>query len=435
MSGLRRELGLRDLVLFNIAAVAGIRWLAAAAHAGPGSITLWVLAAVAFFVPSALAVSALSRRFPEHGGIYIWTRESFGDWHGFLCGWCYWLSNFFFLPSLLLAGVGMASLALGFAEDRAWAMTLAMVVLWASLVTNLVGIRVGKWTENIGGFATYVAGILLIAAAAIAATKSGFSVPFSLIPDASLEKLNLWSQIAFAFGGLELGAIMGGEIHDPRRTVPRAAWISGIAVAAFYILGTLSFLVFLPPDQVNVVTGLVQVASVAEKSLGVPYLGIAVAVLVLVGLAGQIGAWAGGTARVPFVLGMDRYLPAAFARLHPRWQTPYLAILMQGAACTFFLLAAQAGESFRAGYQILVDLTVISYFLPFLYLFSAAWKIGQRATAASGIAVTLVAVGLAFVPLAGVGSFWLFETKLLGGTALLIGSGYLCFRRYHSAKG
>lgn len=207
MSGLRRELGLRDLVLFNIAAVAGIRWLAAAAHAGPGSITLWVLAAVAFFVPSALAVSALSRRFPEQGGIYIWTRESFGDWHGFLCGWCYWLSNFFFLPSLLLAGVGMASLALGFAEDRAWAMTLAMVVLWASLVTNLVGIRVGKWTENIGGFATYVAGILLIAAAAIAATKSGFSVPFSLIPDASLEKLNLWSQIAFAFGGLELGAI------------------------------------------------------------------------------------------------------------------------------------------------------------------------------------------------------------------------------------
>ena len=97
---LARELGLRDLVLFNIAAVAGVRWLAAAAKAGPSSISLWLLAAAFFFVPSALAVSRLTVKLPEEGGLYAWAKASFGDWHGFLCGWCYWLSNLFFFPAL-----------------------------------------------------------------------------------------------------------------------------------------------------------------------------------------------------------------------------------------------------------------------------------------------------------------------------------------------
>jgi amino acid transporter len=78
------ELGLRDLVLFNIAAVVGIRSLAAAGF---------------FLVPSALAVSRLTAGVPKEGGLHAWTRNSLGDWHGFLCGWCYWLSNLFFFPS------------------------------------------------------------------------------------------------------------------------------------------------------------------------------------------------------------------------------------------------------------------------------------------------------------------------------------------------
>ena len=127
---LRRELGLRDVVLLNVAAVVGIRWLAAAAHTGPGSITLWLLAALLFFMPSALCVAALSRRFPEEGGIYVWTRHGFGDWHGFLCGWCYWVSNLFYFPGLLLAGVGMAASALGFAESRIWLVAISLAALW-----------------------------------------------------------------------------------------------------------------------------------------------------------------------------------------------------------------------------------------------------------------------------------------------------------------
>src|SRR5277367_5577983 len=110
---LRRELRLRDLVFFDICAVVSLRWVAAAAHAGPGSFVLWIIAAIFFFLPSAVTVASLSRRLPEEGGMYVWTKKAFGDQHAFLCGWFYYISNILYLPSLLLAGISMTAYAFG----------------------------------------------------------------------------------------------------------------------------------------------------------------------------------------------------------------------------------------------------------------------------------------------------------------------------------
>ena len=422
-----RELGLRDLVLFNLAAVIGIRWLAAAAHTGPDSISLWLLAAVFFFVPSALAVATLSSRFPEEGGIYVWTKAGFGDWHGFLCGWCYWLSNLFYLPNLLLAGVGMAGTAFGLSQNKFYAVSISLAILWIAMATHLVGLGVAKWTSNFGGLATYVAGGLIVVAGAAIWLRQGSATPIPLAPRWDFEKLNFWSQIAFAFGGLELGAILGGEIRDPRRTVPRAAWISGCAIAVFYMAGTLAMLAILPPDRVSIMTGLVQAAQEAGGRLAAPWLALVLTGLILVGVAGQIGTWAGGSARVPFVIGIDRYLPAAFTRLHPRWGTPHVAILVQAAFCTLFLVVLQAGETLSAGYQLLVDMTVITYFIPFLYLFGTALRFGSKAAGISGLAVTVAAIALSLVPPPDASALWLFELKLAGGCALLIGLARMFF--------
>jgi len=431
---LRRELGLRDLILFNIAAVVGIRWLAAAAHAGPGSITLWVLAAGLFFVPSALAVSRLAAAYPEEGGLYVWTRRSLGDWHGFLCGWCYWLSNLFYFPNLLLAGITIAIYALGtgyahLAENPLFVVSASLAVLWVALLTNLVGVRVGKWTENLGGLGTYLAGVVLVALGALVWVRHGPATPIDPRPQWDWAKVNFWSQIAFAFGGLELGAMMGGEIRDPARTVPRAAWVSGAAIAGFYILGTLAILAVLPGESVNIMSGLAQAGAAGGERLGVPWIAPLLALLVTLGFAGQLGAWLAGAARVPFAIGLDRYLPASFARLHPRWGTPHVAILTQGVACTVFLAVMQVGENLRTGYQLLVDMTVIIYFIPFMYLFAAAWKHGLRGSAACGLAVTLAGIACSLAPTREAGSVGLFEAKLVGGSALVVAAGRMWFKR------
>lgn len=416
--------------MFNIAAVVGIRWLAAAAQAGSGSITLWLLAAVLFFVPSALAVATLSMALPEEGGIYVWSKHSFGEWHGFLCGWCYWLSNLFYFPNLLVAGVSMAAYSFGLAENKTYVLGASLAILWLALGANLVGLGLGRWVNNIGGLATYAAGALIIVAGMAVWARHGSATPLTPWPAWDLGKLNFWSQIAFAFGGLELGAVMGGEIRDPVRNVPRAAWISGVAIAAFYILGTLAMLALLPPGRIGIMNGLVEAGQAAGARAG-GWLAWSVTALVLAGVMGQLGAWIGGSARLPFVIGLDRYLPPAFARLHPRWQTPWVSLLAQGGACTVFLLALQAGTNLRTGYQLLVDMTVVSYFIPFLYLFLAAWKYGRRWSAASGLAVTVLAMVFSAIPPDGAGPAWLFEAKLTGGCVLLIGAGRIVFKTAH----
>ena len=101
------------MVLFNIVAVASLRWFATAAAAGPSSITLWVLAGLLFFVPQGLAVSDLAARYPDEGGIYAWTKRAFGEGHGFMCGWCYWVNNILYYPNLLMSTAVVGTYAIG----------------------------------------------------------------------------------------------------------------------------------------------------------------------------------------------------------------------------------------------------------------------------------------------------------------------------------
>jgi amino acid transporter len=426
---MRRALGLPDLVLWNIVTVVGLRWVAVAAHTGPGSIALWVSAGLLFFIPSALVVAGLSRRFPEQGGLYVWTREVFGPWHGFLCGSCYLLSTLFYLPTLQLSGLAMGAVAFGFAQDK-WIMVgLSLGIVWAMLGANLVGMGVGKWAIDVGGIATALVGALLIGAGAFAWLRGGPATPAppaSLVPHWDWQKLNFWSQIALAFTGLELGAIVAGEIRDPERTIPRAAWLSGLAITALYIGGTIAVLGLVAAEHVDIMAGIVQAGQAAGGQFGVPGLSAAIALLILVGTAGGFGSWLSGCARLPFVIGVDRYLPPAFARLHPRWGTPYWALIGEGIVCSVFLIISIAGETLRAGYQTLVDLTTITTMVPFLYIFAAALKCGQRVSAACGLGVTALAIVLVCVPPEG--ASWWYEAKLIGGCAVVFAAARINFR-------
>jgi amino acid transporter len=321
----------------------------------------------------------------------------------------------------------MAGYAVGLEENKTYVVALSLLILWGTLAGSVIGLATGKWISNTGALATYLAGALIVALGMTAWWRSGSATPMRILPHWDWGTVNFWSQIAFAFGGLELSAVLAGEIRDPRRTVARAAWIAGLAIAAFYILGTLALLVLLPPEEISIVTGLVQAGIAAGSAMGLPAVGWLLTVLVLVGVSGQLGAWISGSARLPFVIGLDRYLPDAFARLHPTWRTPYISILVQGAACTVFLLLLQAGENLRVAYQLLVDMAVITYFIPFLYLFGAAWRSGARLSAVCGLLVTGFSIAISAIPPSGTASLWLFEFKLLGGCAALVLTGRMVY--------
>ncbi len=229
--------------------------------------------------------------------------------------------------------------------------------------------------------------------------------------------------------GLELAPILGGEIHDPDRNVPRAAWVSGFACAAYYIAGTAALLVLLSPDRISSLTGLAQAGEVAGMRFGATWLPPCFAWLITVGFIGQLSTYIAANSRLPFTLGIDHYLPPVFAKLHPRWNTPHVSILAQAVLSTALLILAQLGENLRAGYQILVDMVVISTLIPLIYIFASGFKFGRPWAGIAGGSIGVIAVILSVIPPGGVASAWLFELKVVGGTILLALAGLAIFRR------
>jgi amino acid transporter len=437
---LHRELRLRDLVFFDICAIISLRWVAAAAHAGPGSFVLWIVAAIFFFLPSAVTIAGLSRRFPEEGGMYIWTKRAFGDQHAFLCGWFYFISTVLYLPSLVLAGVSMAAYAFGglsqrFAESREFALPVALAVLWGGFAANFFGMKVAKWISALGGSSTFIIGAVLGVLAIGVGFHSGIATKFELLPKVNFDTVNFWSQIAFAFVGLELAPIVSGEIRNPRRDIPRAAVISGVISGAFYISMTAALLVLLKPAEISPMTGLTQAGAAGALKLGAPGISILLGTLIGIALAGQLDTWIAGNTRLPYAIGLDRYLPDAFSRVHPRWGTPYVSLLVQALAATLFLLMAQLGESVRAGYQIMVDMMLVVTFIPFVYIFCAGFRFASRIAAASGLAVTLIAIAFAAIPPHEAGSAAIFEVKVVGGSLFFAVLGWIVFKRYEGIRG
>ncbi|HWZ97535.1 MAG TPA: APC family permease [Candidatus Dormibacteraeota bacterium] len=457
-----REMGFWDVLFFNIATVLGPRWIAAAAHNGTSSISLWVLAALLFFVPMALVINELSSRFPEEGGLYVWSKEAFGDFHGFVAGWAYWVYTIFYFPGLLLASASMSAYVMGgkgaeLAQDRTFLLIGSLVLLSVAVLLNIVGLNIGKWLQNAGGVSTYTPLLILVGIAAVLYVKNGSVTHFTranIMPTWNWDTVNFWSQIAFAFTGLELVSAMSGEIRDPRRTLPRAALTAAALIAAMYIIGTISLLSLVPAAEADPKSAVFHAITIGSVALKVGFIGILAALLVTVGNAGGVGSTVAGIARVPFVVGIDRYLPKAFAKIHPKWRTPYISIIVQAVLSALVLLLSQINETTRGAYQVVVDITIILYFIPFLYMFAAAIKLANRPDRktnpqavlipggkagvwiACGLAtsVTVLSIMVSVLPPGDSSNRMLFVIKVVGTTLGAIGLGLFLYFRGTRAK-
>jgi len=451
---LRRSLGLRDVVLLIVALVVAPRWLATAAQLGPVSLLFWVAGLLLFFLPCCVAVRELARRLPGEGGIYRWTQAAFGDSHGFVVGWTYWVTNMFYLPSVLLLAASWSlyvggSAWLSLADDTAFNLTFALAVIWLATLLNIIGLERAKWLNNVGGAANWLVLILVAAAAAIALARLGAATQFtarSLLPvqfDSST--IGVFAAIAFAYAGVEASAIAGDEIRDVARTLSKAIWIAGALIAVVYAGGTLALLVALEPQQIDPVAGMASSFYALETRAACPGLGVVGAVVLTASQIGNVSGWITSTARLPFVAGIDRHLPAAFGRVHRRWGTPYVALLVQAVLSSAVLCAALTGSSIREAFQQLLDATMVLAFLPLLYMFAALPVLAARdgagvgprdgVAAAVGFAVTALALALALIPPDGTEHPALFVTKTVVGSGVLVGVGVVQYRRSRRRDG
>jgi amino acid transporter len=379
-------MGFRDLVLFYVVTGISLRWIATAAAAGPSSIVIWIGAWLVFFMPLALSVVELSSRYPDEGGIYVWTKRAFGDFSGFMSAWTYWCCNLPYFPAVLYFAASnalyMRPKAWGFlANNTAYYVVFSLLALAVATLLNIFGLNVGTWLHNLGAIAMWVPVAIIVAMGAVAWRRYGSATAFtahSMTPSLHLKDLIFWSVLIYAFAGSETASLMGGEIKNARKAIPWALFIGGITVTACYVLGTISLLLALPSSEISSLEGLMQAITKTASRVGFEGVIPFAALLITLSNVGAAGAYLASVARLPFVAGIDRFLPPAFGALHPRWKTPWVGLLTQFVFGALFIFLGQAGTSIKGAYDVLVSMGVITYFLPYLYLFAAMYKLQSQ---------------------------------------------------------
>jgi amino acid transporter len=453
-----RVMGFFDVVLFYVVTGISLRWIATAAAAGPSAIAIWMGAWLLFYTPLALSVIELSSRYPQEGGLYVWSRRAFGDFAGFMAAWVYWTSNLPYFPAVLYFAASnaifMHERRWGHLSDKAW-FYVVFSILALALVTlmNVVGLDVGKWLHNAGAVAMWLPVAMVIVMGVIAWQRFGSATEFSrhtVVPSLHLKDMIFWATLTYAFGGCETASFMGGEIKNPRRTIPLALFTGGLVVTFCYIVGTVAVFLALPHDQVSDLQGLMQALTATSHKIG--FLGVVPVAAALIALSnlGAAGAYLAAVARLPFVAGIDRFLPERFGRLHPRYRTPYVALILQSLCGVLFVFLGQAGTTVKGAYDVLVSIGVITYFIPYLFLFASMIRLqaepaspdvirvpGGRPFAVLisvvGFIVTSLTIALSLIPGQDEPNHALAVIKIVGltGVLLLVGAALYALGKRH----
>jgi amino acid transporter len=332
-------------------------------------------------------------------------------------------------------------------DHPAFFMWFAFAALALISWLNIVGLKHARWLHNIGAYGMWLPVAIILVLALVNWNRFGSATEISaatMVPSFEIKDMLFWASLAFAFSGSETVSFMAGEVKEPRKVIPRALVISGSTVAACYILGTLAVMVILPPGETNSLSGLVQATTTAAARLGWLWLVPIVAFLITIGNIGAAGGFLAATSRIPFVAGIDRTLPPAFGKLHPKYGTPYVAIIAQTALGGLFVFLGQAGTSVKGAYDVLVSMGIITAFVPFLFVFLSLIAVQREpareetmrvpggspvaiAVGVIGLLVTACAIGLAMLPAADEPNKPLAVAKIIGLTGILIGAGWAVF--------
>jgi len=453
---LKRVLGRWDLVLLFVVAVFNLNVVPSIAANGGVTVWLWIIALLLFFWPQGIAVIELSHRYPGEGGVYLWAKEVFGDFHGFLSGWCYWTNNMLYVPTVMLYFVGVSVFVLGpgheaLADSKVFALAASVILLGLLTVLNIVGLSVGKWLNNLGGIGTAIAAATLIGLGAIIFARSGTSITGAefRIPADPRFVLNSFGVICFGLVGLELASVMGDEIRDPRRTLPGAVAWGGVISGILYIGVTLTLLVAVGKNDISVLQGIVQAVSHMAREVGVAWIVAPFALMLSLSIAGIGSAWMGGSARIPFVAGLDSYMPSWLGKVHPRYATPYAALIVQFVV-SFILCVINfaASGGVQEAFQTMLSLAVVLQLVPFVYVFAALLRFAAQPAQAdsrynrgvlifaggSGLLTTVLAIVVAFSPAKQIISVWRYEVTMIGLTLFFVGLAAFFFFVYGRRK-
>ncbi|MDE3188402.1 MAG: APC family permease [Acidobacteriota bacterium] len=453
---LKRQLGLRDVVLTQILNVVGTAWVGVAAGLGHAQVVIWLAAMLLFNVPLAASVIGLNRVMPLEGGLYVWSREAFGDIGGFVTAWNLWVYSILVTATILYGTPTEIAYLLGprahWLPESHWAsMAIVSLLVLGLVASSLRGLDVGKWIHNLGG-----AAILVVFGLLIVLPFWGWArgVPMHWeplrvsAPPANMRSLALFGGLMFgAFCGLEYVAILAGECKEPEWTIGQSVWIAAPMIFLMFVLGTGSVEAFVPAGQIDFIAPIPETLRAALGNTGPGNVVAIVAILLLeMRLLGAASVLFTGSSRLPMTAGWDSLVPKWFTRLHPRWRTPSNSIVFVAVLVLAMPLAASTGVHAQEAFQLLVNAGMMHYAVTYLAMFAIpltgmlslrrclpAWL---KWTSLAGLSATAFSLVILLYPFVKVVNPREYALKI-GGTVVLsnlIGVAFYVVRRQVLAR-
>jgi amino acid transporter len=445
-AGLRKQLGLRDLILAQILCVVGSSWVGVAAKLGRAHVVFWVVSMLLFYLPLAAVVIYLNRLLPLEGGLYQWAKVGFGEMAGFLTAWNLWVYAVIVVGAIVFVvptdlGYMLGPSAAWLASSKVATLLLTGGVVSAITLVAIHGLDIGKWLHNAGSVLILLAYAILLPLplwALLRGTLHSYEpVPFEL-PKLDWFSLAVFGQMTVgALSGFEYVAILAGECRSAARTVGQSVLFSAPVICLMFILGTSSVLAFVGNQPINVIGPIPQTFRLAFGNSGgaswvAPF---AIFMLIARAIASSSLIFTGLT-RLPMTASWDHLVPEWFSRLDPRRRTPVNSILFVAAIVMILILLSMLGVREQEANQLLSNASVVHYALAYIALFALplvgtlrlqvpAWL---KAASAAGLFASLVSLSIAVYPIVDVVNKEAYAFKIVSVVLLTNAAGILIYR-------
>jgi len=440
-----RVMSVFSLVMLNVIAVDSLRSLPFGAKYGFSIVCYYLLAALLFFIPTALIAAELATGWPKRGGIYIWVREAFGIRWGLFTIWLQWIYNICWYPTIMsmLAATIAYMIDPTLIYNKGYMLSVVFILFFSTTIVNLFGMKVSSRITNLSALIGSVIPMLLIVFLGICWVSDNQPIQIqmnwnSFVPHiANLGVLVLMTNVLYSLVGMEMSAIHAQEVKNPQNSYPKALFWSALIILITLIGGSLSIAMIIPNQKIELLTGMLQLYYAFFQAHHIPWMTIVIGICIIIGGFGGVGAWVLGPSKGLMVAAADGALPNWIAKTN-RFQAPVAVLVIQAVIftviCGVFLLMPTVNSS----YWILSDITAILSLLSYVMMFAAAIALRYKAphTARAyripggnwgigivcviGLLSCLATISIGFVPPStiDVGSIRQYECLLCGGVAV-----------------
>jgi putative glutamate/gamma-aminobutyrate antiporter len=444
--------------IMNITTIVSLRGLPSMAEYGLTSIFYYIFAAIVFLIPTALVAAELASTFPKQGGVFRWVGEALGPRWGFAAIYYQWQAIVIWFPTVLIYG----SVALAYiwwpqafdtalAGSKVYTILVLLVVYWFVTLFTFRGMSASSRLSSLGGlFGTIIPGAILIVLGVVyvamgkpiqMASNTGFFPNFG-----NFSNMVLAAGVFLFFAGMEMQAVHIQHLKNPTRNYPLSVFLATIIVLAIFVLGTLAVGVVIPHKAINLNQSLLIAYRDLWASIGLPWLGNIMAVMLAFGVLGQASVILAGPSTGLLAVGKAGYLPHVLQKMNLH-KMPISILLLQGILVTILCAVFTVLPSVQSAYQILGQMATIIYLFMYLIMYVAAIRlrysqpgmarpfripggnVGMWVVGIIGLLGALIATVFSFIPPSQIktGSPAIYVGILLIGCAIFAGIPFIVY--------